>query len=265
MAYVLACPSWVIPGDIAQNARFLAGKKETGIREIGLCFFESAACLAYGDAELPRDLRGLGFSWHAHLPFDLFAHGPDNAAGTALTLMDKIAFLDARRAVLHPPARGRDLERFTRVWEKAGRDPADILLENTRKAPLKRVLALAAKTGCGLCPDTGHAFAALRAGTSGVSDLARDLERAAARARVLHMNAPAPAGCALEKHFPLTALDPAERALARRALMARPPECALMLELFSWTDILLSLPVLDGLLPDKPPPDGLLKDAEKDR
>ena len=99
MRHVLAFPSWVIPGGVAENARFLAEKKETGVREIGLCLFESAACLAYGEAELPRDLRGLGFSWHAHLPFDLFAENADKAAANALTLMDGIAFLDARRAL----------------------------------------------------------------------------------------------------------------------------------------------------------------------
>lgn len=251
MRHVLAFPSWVIPGGVAENARFLAEKKETGVREIGLCLFESAACLAYGEAELPRDLRGLGFSWHAHLPFDLFAENADKAAANALTLMDGIAFLDARRAVLHPPARIRDLERFTLAWERAGRDASDLLLENTLAAPLPVVLELAERTGCGLCPDIGHAFAALRAGSETEQTLTRTLEQAASRARIIHINAPAPAGSASGKHHPLSALTPDEIRLTRRALKTLPLECVVMLELFSWNDIENSLPALQELLEDR--------------
>ena len=96
----LAVPSWVIPGEIADNARFVSGRAA----EVGLCFFETEACLAYGEADLPVDLAGLPLSWHVHLPVDLpWGEGGGRAAEVALRLMDKTDFLGARRAVLHLP------------------------------------------------------------------------------------------------------------------------------------------------------------------
>lgn len=248
MRHVLALPSWVIPGSIAENACFLAEKKQTGVREIGLCLFESAACLTYGNTELPQDLNALGFSWHAHLPFDLFEKGPDQAAAIATELMRKVAFLDVRRAVLHPPAKAQDLERFARTWEQAGQNMADLLLENTSDAPLPLVSELAQQTGCGLCLDIGHAFAESRHGGKAGPKFAQTLEHVACRARIVHMNAPEPARSTSGKHYPLTTFNSQEKDLVRQALAALQPECVIMLELFSWPDIELSLPVLRELL-----------------
>ena len=51
----MAAPSFVLPGNIVENVRFLAGRVE----EVALCFFENAACLAYTEQDLPPDLRDL--------------------------------------------------------------------------------------------------------------------------------------------------------------------------------------------------------------
>ena len=45
----LAAPSFVIPAGVAENARFLADK----VDEVGLCLFETRACLSYGPQDLP--------------------------------------------------------------------------------------------------------------------------------------------------------------------------------------------------------------------
>ena len=100
--------------------------------EIGLCFFEAAACLDYGPEDLPLKLVDLPCSWHVHLPLDLpFCMKP--APGPALVresfsicrrLMQKCEFLNIRCAVLHPPA-GRLLEeniiQMTREIERSAR------------------------------------------------------------------------------------------------------------------------------------------------
>ena len=48
----LAAPSFVLPGTVAENARFLSGR----VDEMALCFFEAQACLKYGENDLPPDL-----------------------------------------------------------------------------------------------------------------------------------------------------------------------------------------------------------------
>src|SRR5574344_135891 len=96
----IAVPSCVIPAHIPENAAFLTGK----VREVGLCFFESASCLAYGPDVLPAALAELPLPWHVHLPLDLpWQDGGLRAAETACRLLEKIAYLSPCGAVLHPP------------------------------------------------------------------------------------------------------------------------------------------------------------------
>lgn len=248
MRHALAFPSWVIPGDITENAYFLAGKKETGVREIGLCFFESTACLNYDGTALSQALCHLDFSWHVHLPLDLFKEPPEKAATIALKLMDKISFLNVTRAVIHPPAQLQDLKHFVHAWSQSRRNAKDLLLENTQKVPLATTLTLAEQTGCGVCLDFGHALAELHSKEESESKFRNSLIKAASCASIVHMNAPEKKELASEKHLPLTTLSPQEQILARHMLAALPPECIIMLELFSWHDIQASLPILHALL-----------------
>ena len=98
----LAAPSFVIPAGVAENARFLAGK----VDEVGLCLFETSACLNYGPQDLPPDLAALPLRWHAHLPVDLpwpqkstaaqSAYPARTAATLARQVLKKAAFLEPR-------------------------------------------------------------------------------------------------------------------------------------------------------------------------
>ena len=45
----------MIPAGVAENARLLADK----VDEVGLCLFETRACLDYGPHDLPPDLAAL--------------------------------------------------------------------------------------------------------------------------------------------------------------------------------------------------------------
>ncbi len=173
---------------------------KTTFLEIGLLFFSISDALSNNGNGLVPILADMPFTFHAHLPTDLPWNRPEDAAArqsaeVCLALMDAAQYLGTRRAVLHPPAwlaegltpgaapgrpaedfaarsgregrarqAGRQLEIFVARWEKAGRDPADILLENIPKAPLWPLREYIERLGCGLCLDLGHALQSLGIG-----------------------------------------------------------------------------------------------------
>lgn len=264
----IAVPSWVTAGTIADNAFFIHNAMKSSlpqkhtlqpsITEIGLCFFETASCLAYTENDLPASLATFPFSWHVHLPSDLPWHeGGATVARIALLLMDKVSFLSAKRAVLHPPLLptikdgGASLLRdFMTVWVSAGRAPCDIHLENIHGHDLLSLWPLIAELGCRVCLDTGHlitykqdALLALLMGQSDASYNKSTLQYnkdAFQHIGMLHLCATAPSG----RHGPLTLFTPDEQALVARLCRAVSPDCTLMLELFKWKHIVESLPLL---------------------
>lgn len=233
--HVLAAPSWVMPGSLAENCRFLAGR----VDEIGLLFFESKACLAYTRQDLPPDLAALPLSWHIHLPLDLPWPNGRKAAAIALRLMEKAAFLGARRAVLHPPAaeNANALEGFIREWTRAGRSPASLLLENTAANDLTPCLPWIQNHGLGFCLDFGHML--LYGQTAALLRALPELGSPA----MIHWNAPGPSGGSAG-HGGLNSLSPAELALGRRIFALAPKGSVMMAELFDWRLFEESFPIL---------------------
>ncbi len=260
-----------MPGGIADNARFVSGRAA----ELGLCFFETEACLAYGEADLPEDLARLPLSWHVHLPVDLpWREGGARAAEVALRLMDKAFFLGARRAVLHLPdglarlsalggaqdgvsggARDGDgvfrvgrraWREFAARWQDSGRAVADLLLENQIGDDPCLLLELAGEEGAGLCLDFSHWLMTLGPEILPEEEFLR-------RAALWHLNAPGEAGSG---HGALTELTLSQQAWAREVLhwsrgassVAFRAEPLLMLEIFSWEKITASLPLLKSWL-----------------
>lgn len=254
----LAVPSWIIPGGIVENARLAAGRTA----EVGLCFFETESCLAYGPEDLPPDLAGLPLTWHVHLPLDLpwLDRAGKSAAEVALRLMDKVAFLDARRAVLHLPeglarpgaavAAKQAWRDFAARWQDSGRSASDLLVENQPGDDPQILLELAETHNTGLCLDASHWLMTLGPETLPDKALLR-------RVGLLHLNAP---GQKATGHASLTALSPAEQAWTKKILRqlaaarsafpyASPQNNPLiMLEIFSWDKILSSLPLLEAWL-----------------
>ncbi|MDR0239568.1 MAG: hypothetical protein LBI88_04980, partial [Deltaproteobacteria bacterium] len=157
----IAAPSCVIPGTVAQNARFLAERADGKIQEIALCFFETAACLAYTEHDLPDALAEFPFSWHVHLPVDLpWQAGPEASADCALRLMRKVEALQPRMAVLHAPdlpARKGLLAAFAELWHARCDQP--LLLENTDNCGLVDLTPLIVDAGFGVCLDLAHMLA----------------------------------------------------------------------------------------------------------
>ena len=116
----IAAPSFVIAANVADNAVFLAHK----VDEVGLCLFETRACLDYGPDDLPAALAHLPLRWHAHLPVDLpwpasatagATRPAREAARLALAVLDRVYALVPRMtlqaAVLHPPEGSPALQR----------------------------------------------------------------------------------------------------------------------------------------------------------
>lgn len=234
--FPFAAPSCVIPGTVAENAHFLAGK----VSEVALCFFETQPCLAYGVEDLPISLKDLALSWHVHLPVDLpWEAGGRAAAAVAVALMGKVAYVSPWAAVLHPPqgAQGADvlLRDFAALWKEHCTLP--VLLENIDTASLVDLSGLIEQADYGICLDVGHA---LGYGQGELLDNAALLRRVA----LVHWSAPGQR----DQHLPLTALTPEERGLAGQVAAKLPADARHVLEIFHWSGVEASAPVLEDIL-----------------
>lgn len=247
-----AVPSWVQPGSVAENCRFLQGR----VPEVALCFFETAACLRYTADDLPE--AGLPLGYHVHLPLDLPWHREDPlpqahslldeaelCAGICLELVRKIRSLAPRCAVIHPPARPADqawlqMRHFRHVLAEALlRDGWSLPLcwENTRHNSLQEVLGHAPllPEGSGLCLDFGHLLRYHHAAL---------LEEAIlAQASMIHWNLVDERG----RHLPVSTLADRERKLAEHIMARVPATCVHVLEVFSWQGVCASLPCVHEL------------------
>lgn len=255
----LAAPSWVIPAGLAENCQFLTGK----VGEIGLLFFESAACLAYTQGDLPCTPEPYSAAtdtdsetpsscfpcYHVHLPLDLpwnsaqyarivslaeAEHVGEESARICLRLMELVRPLGVRRAVLHPPCFAPHcpityaetaLRSFARAWTAAGRAVEDLCLENIDEEDLCALENCMIACGYSVCVDFGHIL------TYGQERLLTrpNLLR---RVRMVHWAFCSKSG----KHLALHSKNTAYNALALQLLQQIPPETCLMLELFTWQD-----------------------------
>lgn len=236
----LAAPSCVWPADLGTNCAALARH----FPEIGLCFFETAACLAYGEADLPPGLAGLPLRWHLHLPLDLpWDLGAPAVAEIILALAEKVAGLAPWAYVLHPPpeplhADGPEqLEALALALAQGGLGPETLLVENIAGRDLERMWPVVRKLNLGVCLDLGHLL------THGQQEFL-DLPGLWAQTRMLHLNAPDPARPG--RHAALTTLDAAGHALLGRMLAAFAPGGTVVLELFSPHELFASLRFLEG-------------------
>lgn len=229
-----ALPSFVIPGDIATNAKFLAGKAPG----VALCFFETKSCLAYTAGDLPLWLGGLPLAWHLHLPLDLpWEQGGEAVAEICGRLWAKVAFLNPGLCVLHPPASANALALLTSFVEN-WRCHCPIALENTAHCQLlEENLPLLAALGFSFCLDAGHAL-----GYAQTELMTTDF---AEQALVWHWSAPGPGG--VDAHLPLRRLTQGQLDIARALLRRSRKDAIHVLEIFHWQDIGDSLRILSNL------------------
>lgn len=237
----LAAPSFVFPGTVAENARFLAGK----VAEVGLCCFETAASLAYTDVDLPPDLAHLPLRWHLHLPVDLpWAEGGEAAAEAALAVLGKVRYLEPHLAVLHPPGEllaketmEQALAVFAQRWNES-RGPG-LLLENICGFQLAELGAdFLDRHSLGVCLDVGHLL-----GYAQAELLASDLPE---RARLLHWSAPGP-NQGQDRHLPLDALTREQQEVVKALWPRISPKAVHLLEVFHWEGVTASRRWLENL------------------
>jgi len=239
MMATFAAPSCVIPGTAAQNARFLAERADGRIQEIALCFFETEACLAYTEHDLPDALAELPFSWHVHLPVDLPWHiVPEASANRALRLVRKVEALEPRMAVLHAPdlpARKGLLAAFAELWH--ARCGLPLLLENTDSCDLVDLTPFIVDAEFGVCLDLAHMLA------YGQQDIIH-IPELLSRVQIAHWSAPGGA----DRHLPLTRFTREEQNFARAAAAKLPANTVHLLEIFDWRGVEESLPLLPDLI-----------------
>lgn len=240
----LAAPSCVFPAGVAENCAFLAPQYD----EIALAFFETEACLAYGEADVPPGLAELPVSWHMHLPLDLpWEQGAARVAEVVLALKARAAHLRPSAFVLHPPQAPGDLAELARLLAARGffdepgvpghRGPASraLLVENIEGRDLARHWPVIEAADLGVCLDLGHML------VHGQEEFL-DLPGLFSRTHMLHLNAPDPQKPA--RHASLSQLDARGRALMARLLGAFAPGGVLVLELFNADALSDSLCVL---------------------
>ncbi|OIQ52218.1 hypothetical protein BerOc1_00692 [Pseudodesulfovibrio hydrargyri] len=224
--FPLAAPSAVLPTGLAGNALFLADH----FPEIAVLFFETEACLAYTDEDLPPSLADLPCSWHVHMPLDLpWRAGFETVWQKIDGLLDKIAPVSPWAYVLHPPD-GPDmlLPLAARLRDK-GVDPARFLIENVSGGSLTTIWEEIVEGGFSACLDIGHIQAYDQRDVLGLPGLWD-------RVRMLHVY-----GAERDRrHWPLNELDPVGQVLLR-TLLERASDFTVTLEVFGRSGLFDSL------------------------
>jgi len=214
-----------MPGSVAEVCLQLPGYVE----EVALMLLETQSCCAYTSTDLPQTLAELPFHYHVHLPLDLPWDGGVACVLKVLeTLHAKVAFLDPKIFVLHPPSAQLLRELLTRgpVWQKR------LALENIQGNALDEVWPVVEEYDVGICLDLGHMV------SYGQENL---LKRPGvfSRIRALHIYGREQGG---GKHCPLGDLPDPEilRHLLDGVRSACTQPVPVVLEVFSWEHFLAS-------------------------
>jgi hypothetical protein len=230
----LAAPSCLLPGTVAENCRYLQDR----VREVGLTLFETESCLGYTSRDLPPDLGRLGLFYHVHLPLDLaWEQGAAFVFERVKHLLEKVAYLEPDKFVLHPPASARDLEKFARLWIEAGLESRRLLMENIRGHDLLSVWPVIEEYDLGVCLDVGHILAYSQEGLLDVFSLWE-------RVGLVHVYGTEING----KHLGLDSLDEHGIQILRAILDNIPKRTVLLLELFDREKFDYSRDILSKLM-----------------
>ncbi|WP_338667569.1 cobamide remodeling phosphodiesterase CbiR [Pseudodesulfovibrio methanolicus] len=230
--FPLAAPSAVLPAGLAENSAYLADY----FPEIAVLFFETEACLAYTDEDLPAHLADLPCSWHVHMPLDLPWHAGFETAWQKIDgLLDKIAPVSPGAYVLHPPDAPDMLLPLAARLRDNGVDPALFLVENIGSCSLTPVWDEVVEGGFSACLDIGHIQAYDQ----------RDVLRLPGlweRVRMLHVY-----GAERDmRHWPLRELDPVGQVLLK-TMLERASNFTVTLEVFGRAELFDSLDLFGQL------------------
>jgi adenosylcobalamin phosphodiesterase len=197
-AFRLATTSYIIPGALVPNVRFLGRHFD----EVELVLFESNGVSNLPTeaelGELVGSAEEFDLTYNVHLPGDLFFGDPDPAlrqafCATAITFYERTLPLQPTAYVLHLDSRKADgeVEADNAAWRRrihesldimqaSGMDLSRVVVENL-EYPLERIAPLAETYGMDLCLDIGHL---LRYG----HNLSEQLEAFLPKSRVVHLH-----------------------------------------------------------------------------
>ncbi len=223
----LAAPSYVLPEKIPKNCVFLA----EFVDEVSLCFFETKACLAYNEHDLPQSLLNLELSYHVHLPLDLPWDRPKIAWKTIETLVHKSIFLQPNCYVLHPQP-NIAVKDIVYHFQQLNILPEQILLENTQHCNLYDIWPQIIENNLGVCLDLGHMLAYAQ-------EKLLQLPKLWQRVRMLHAYAPDPHH--ISKHTTLSKLKNEEKELFLNILSQLSQDATILLEVFNKAEFIDSL------------------------
>lgn len=230
-----AVPSCIVRATIADNAYFLNEK----VAEVALCLFETEACLAYDEADLPLELANLALKWHIHLSVDLaWDKGGDKSAQQALALFEKVKYLSPHLVVLHPPSlknKSSLLHAFIKTWRKHSNIP--VLLENISDCNLSDIKDVIIDENFKVCLDVAHAL------SFGHYSLLNDLELLE-KIQLVHWSAPG----IKDEHLSLAEFTMDELTAIMKLSVHLPKNAVHLLEIFNWEGVELSIPILDKIL-----------------
>ncbi len=245
-AFRLATTSFIIPGAILPNIRFLGPY----VDEVELVLFESQDLNNIPTlaeiGELAILAEDFGLTYNVHLPGDLFFGDPDPAlrqafCATALNFYERTLALQPTAYVLHLDSRKADgkIEPDRAAWrqrvhesldnmQSKGLDLCRVVLENL-EYPLERIAPFAETFGMDLCLDIGHL---LRYG----HDPRKQLEAFLPKSSMVHLHGVNPEG---EDHLGLDHIPQQEWDVICQAL--KEFRGGVSLEVFSLGDLIPSL------------------------
>ncbi len=172
-AFRLATTSYIIPGAIIPNIRFLGRHLD----EVELVLYESQGVHNLPPLAEIRELADLAedfdLTYNVHLPGDLFFGDPDPGlrqefCATALRFYERTLDLNPTAYVLHLDSRKADgeveadrvawyqrIQESLETMQSQGIDLRRVVVENL-EYPLDRMVPFAEAFGLGLCLDIGH-------------------------------------------------------------------------------------------------------------
>ncbi len=216
--FIPAAPSFVIPGTVRENCAWL----RNSFPEVGLMLYETKACLAYGQDDLPDPRKVRGPRFHAHLPLDLdWERGLDAVLSDIESLLAAVGPLKPHCLVLHPPADPALLPPLARGFARLGFPARRVLLENVEDRSLIDIWPHIQSCGYGLCLDLGHLLLYGQMALLGLPGVF-------ARTHMLHLSATDARG----RHLSLARLDEKGLAALDRLLAGIEPGCVVLIEVF---------------------------------
>jgi len=238
LTWPLAAASWLWPTTLKKNLHRIASWK-LPIRQVALLFYQHAPSLEYTPDEFEAPP---GLTSHAHLPIDLpWKSGPEAVWDILSRLMALPRALSPWGGVLHPPEDPRDLDAVAAIW-RAEAPGWRLMIENIPGRDLRAHWPVIEARDLPVCLDVGHLMAFDQ-------DWLLDEPGLPGRVELVHCYAPGIVK-GRHEHMALTELSPSQRRTLGRIMRLVRPNTPILFEVFSESDLRVSLETFYALSSD---------------